>query len=148
MPDPTQNPQTTDPYRKQKLSILESIQRNMLFDAALQSIGYIILGTAIGECPGYNKPEQYSKTEFNPDQDIDITRFKPHTRFLMSITGLPELMRDFAHVVRIIKAEFSDIMACAIHAKRQVVADTMRIHIAREGGGLSIALIWVEETTV
>jgi hypothetical protein len=143
-----QLPPNPDPYRQQKLAILEAIQRNMLSDAALQSIGYILLGTAIGECPEYNKPEQYSNVEFATVQDSDISRFKPQLRVLLSVHNIQSMMRDLAWVIRVIKAEFVNIIACAIHAKCKVVGDTMRIHIARAGDDLSIALIWVEETTV
>jgi hypothetical protein len=106
-----------------RLAILQAIQNNLSSDAALQSIAYILLGTAIGNAPDLNQREKYADVDFTTGKDIDPENFAVGTRTVGYIEPR-NIISDFDDVVGKISDAVRDIVTGG-----KVIAGTLRINL-------------------
>ena len=138
-------PKKLDP----KMAILQSIQRNLMSDAILQALGYVILGTAIKNAPDLNDKSHYADVDFSEDKDVDISKFGIGTASIGEIDPA-KLLTEFDSITKTLADEVRTALI-----DHKIVAGSMRINMAfrvpemEEIGmirtPLCIVLMWIEE---
>jgi ABC-type phosphate transport system substrate-binding protein len=140
--------ETTNISADPKLAILQAIQRNMLSDAVLQSIGYIFLGTALRNNPELNDKSHYADVDFNEDKDVDPNKFAIGTATVGYVSA-QNIITAFDDVVNMMADAVRDITSA-----NKIIAGTLRIalnHHASDGSkkgippSLRCTLMWVAE---
>lgn len=141
-----QRPKPQDP----RVAILQTIQNNLFTDAALQNIGYVILGTAVRKYPDINSPKnrpQEREDAFNKCLEAGETDgYVIGERHLVSFT-MSELLDNLD--------ELTDSMGVSIITmlhNSKVVPGTLRV-LARLGcrelglrqNVVELYAVWVEE---
>jgi hypothetical protein len=130
-----------------KLAMLQAIQRNMYSDAALQSIAYIILGTAIKCHPELNEKELYADpnlddTKTDPDKFVIVAAHVGNYAPQDLIANFDKIVHDTAEVLR-------TAVLCG-----KIVAGTLRSYLKPLTGtavdstthtSVALDLIWVQE---
>lgn len=128
-----------------QVAALQSIQRNMFCDVALENIGIIILGEAIRRTPELNNASLFSDVEFGPEQNNDYEKY--------SIYVMPAWSGHLSKIV----SSFDTIVEQVIHhllervEKTRIVAGTLRMRITDNTpagnypGQVTMELLWIEE---
>lgn len=136
---------TPDP----KLAILQTIQHNMMSDAILQTLGYVLLGTAIRSAPDLNDKAHYADVDFSEDKDIDVSKFEVGSASAGDLNPA-KLLTEFDTITKMLAEKVRSILI-----DHKIVLGSMRINITfrvpevEESGmidtPLRIVLMWIEE---
>lgn len=123
--------ETTTPEPPENLSprvrILQCLESNFFVDAALQTIGYVILMEAIRRQPEFNRPENFDTVKFDGTTDVGGQAIKLRSvntmpvRVVDLLDRLDELIDDIAGVLRHILSSETD-------NGRRVILGTVRAH--------------------
>jgi len=129
-----------------QLYILMALANNMFFDAALQSIGYVILGTVFNRNPELNDKKYYLDITFTPEEHNKCWQdFTIHHQTLAGFK-LADLTASFDDIVEHVATEIKPILEAA---DGKMVAGTLRIYVTFDpkghNGNVQLALAWVEK---
>ena len=125
-----------------EVSMLQSIERNMFFDASLQAFGYIILGTAIRQHPELNDANRMiceSIEASTHNENWGQYKICHATAYKCKLSAFPAYLDSAANAVAQ-AAEIPMKTGC-------LVAGTLRSHVLLDQDAyMTIQLIWIEKT--
>jgi len=139
-----QEPQMPQP-RDPRVAILETIKNNYFFDAGLQNIGYIILGTAVKRHPAINNkllnPADNEALFDKRMAEQDTARYGIQQRFMVSFR-MDELLDNLEMLSDTVGTKILSILDV-----KKMVPGTLRIlaRAAHNTEQISLDMVWIEE---
>ena len=142
-PDGLQTP-GVEPLKAKKLpdaktDILSSIQQNMFCDAALQNIGYIVLGKTIMDNPEFNNPERFVVANFRDINPVDADKYELVMEQVTAM-ALCAMLSRFDETVKSTKAKLETLLN-----GDRIVIGTLRMMTVVESGLVNFYLLAVKE---
>lgn len=132
--------QSKDP----RVAILLTIQNNLFTDAALQNIGYVLLGTAVRMHPEINDPDKNPveiQDRFSAMMEAEQTdKYKLDSRHMVSFR-MCELLDNVDMFADVVGHKVLDTFA-----GKKIVPGTLRVLAKMDDSEMiALHLIWIEE---
>ena len=137
---------TTEEEVLPQVAILQSIQRNMFSDPALESAGLVILGEAIRRSPELNNPDLFADVTFGAETNNDWEKYEIKTAPIWS-GQISKLLPSFDFIVEQVINSLTDTIE-----SYRIVAGTLRMRISETTplnavGAITLELLWIQEIT-
>ena len=130
-----------------QVSLLQSIERNMFFDAAIKSWGYVFLGVAFQRNPDLNDPSKALDVTFEPETHNNTWQNYKCCSIPAIEFELSKLTSNFENGVEAMAKAARKVLKLA---DGRLVAGTLRAHVtmtqnATTDAWISISLVWIEQ---
>jgi len=131
-----------EPIRDPRQDILLMIQNNMFMDAALQNLGYVLLGTAISRNEKeFNDPSRYLQVDFKKLKPSEVTKYSIATETVDRV-WLSSVISNFEFMVEQMVSALRVMLV-----NNRVVLGTLRamVYAGPNHGEITIQLVFIKE---